>query len=106
MFNLKTLMLALGLLALGAQAQADTVRSENQPNVLDQKCENAERISIRVVNMDGQCQAFWKCNDLTFSVSCDGGQCACQHEALNFANKISYEACDSDKLKACFNLVR
>lgn len=99
-------MLALGLLVLGAQSQADTVRSENQPNALDQECENAERISIRVVNMDGQCQAFWKCNDATFSVSCDGGQCKCQHEALNFAKKVPYEACDSDKLKVCFNLPR
>ena len=99
MRNSKILMLALGLIALSAQSQADTVR-----NVLDQKCEKAERISIRVVNMDGQCEAFWKCNDATFSVTCDGGKCECKHDALNFANKVSYEDCDSEKLKGCFNL--
>ncbi len=97
-------MVTLALLSLGSPSLADTIRSESRNNLIDQRCENASEVSIRVVNMDGQCQAFWKCDSTAFEVKCGSSQCECQHDSASFINKIKYESCDSDRLDICFNV--
>jgi hypothetical protein len=104
MLTSKALLLTMMLVPLASQSQADTLRDASKPNLIDQKCENSNGLSIRVVNMDGQCQAFWKCDATVFEVKCEGVQCECRHDAASFFNKITYDACDSDKLASCFNL--
>lgn len=102
----KALFLMLTLLPFGSQGFGDSLRNEEIPNLINQNCENANEVSIRVVNMNGTCQAFWKCDDTALEVKCEYGQCECRHDSTNVVTKISYEECDSDKLKTCFNMAR
>lgn len=92
---------------LGPQGLADSVRNEQIPNIIDENCEHASELSIRVVNMNGKCEAYWKCDDTSLEVKCEYGQCECRPDSTSATpTKISYDECDSDKLKSCFNRPR
>lgn len=95
---LKTSMFLVSLFSgamLPIQAQA--------ANLLDQRCDNAASYSIRVVNNNGRCNAYWSCDGAEYKALCDGRECSCYQEGGALFKKVAYEDCDSAKLKFCFN---
>lgn len=70
-------------------------------NLVEQVCKNDTDQTITVTNENGKCTVTWVCQEQTLEASCDNGWCDCYWGQL-YLKGMTYSACDSSKLMACF----